>query len=151
MNSILDSFVDIMNEKAADLKFEEAAEIRDKITIIQKFIKKHQYLPYSVNDANFLLVVPCYRRSFELFFIRNSKVVKSVACEKFCSDKIVDILENSYFPEDLFNGKYTKKDFHRFQIILGWVYKNINSVKIINLNDNPTENILFEMEQYLSK
>jgi DNA polymerase-3 subunit epsilon len=150
MNNILDSFVNMMQEKANDLKFEEAAEIRDKITIIQKFIVKHQYLPYSIGDANFLLIVPCYRKSFELFFIRNSKLLKLALFEKFCRNKIIDILKSSYPSEDLFDGKYTKKDFHQFQIILSWVYKNINSVKIININDNPVENVLSEIEEYLS-
>ena len=151
LNNILDSFVNMMREKANDLKFEEAAEIRDKINMIQKFVKKHQYLPYSVGDANFLIIIPCYRRSFELFFVRNSKLLKSSLFEEFCRNKIINILETSYSSDDLFNGKYTKKDFHQFQIILSWVYKNINSVKIINLNDNPTENVLSEIEQYLSR
>jgi excinuclease UvrABC nuclease subunit len=149
MNNILDSFINIMKDKANDLKFEEAAEIRDKITIIQKFVKRHQYLPYSVGDANFLLIIPCYRKSFELFFVRNSKLLIATLFEEFRRDKIVDIIEKNYLPEDLFDGKYTKKDFHQFQIILSWVYKNIDSVKIINLNDNPTENVLLEVENYL--
>jgi hypothetical protein len=78
-------------------------------------------------------------------------LLKSALFEEFHRDKIIKILESNYSSDDLFNGKYTKKDFHQFQIILNWVYKNINFVKIINLNDNPTENILSEIEQYISK
>jgi len=151
MDNILDSFIGMMNEKANDLKFEDAANIRDKINIIQKFVKRHQHFPYSIAEANFLLIIPCHRTSFELFFIRNSKLLKSATFKEFNRKKIIEILENSYSSDDLFNGKYSKKDFHQFQIILNWVYKNINSVKIIDLNNKSTENVLSEVEQYLLK
>ena len=149
-NSILIRFTEMMNEKSINLQFEEAAEIRDKITMIEKFIQKHQYLPYSINDANFLIIIPGYRKSFELFFVKNSKILKSLVFESFDEKKIIKILDDSYFQDDLFNGKYTKKDFHQFQIILSWIYKNRDSVKVIDINESPVENILKEIKTYLS-
>jgi DNA polymerase-3 subunit epsilon len=150
MNGILTKFTELMHEKSSNLHFEEAAEIRDKITLIEKFIQKHQYLPYSINDANFLLIIPTMRKSFELFFVKNSKILKSVVFNSFDGGKIIKILDDSYFQDDLFNGKYTKKDFHQFQIILSWIYKNRDSVKVIDINESPVEKILEEIKTYLS-
>lgn len=149
MNGILTRFTESMNEKAENLQFEEAAEIRDKIALIDKFISKHQYLPYSINDANFVIIVPLIRKSFELFIVKNSKLLKSVVFDSYNDKKISKLLDENHFQDDLFSGKYTKKDFHQFQIILSWIYKNRDSAKVIDINGNTKETLLREIEKYL--
>lgn len=149
MNGILARFTESMNDKAENLQFEEAAIIRDKITMIEKFVRKHQYLPYSINDANFVIIIPGFRKSFELFLVKNSKLLKSVLFESFNAERIGDLLDENHFQDDLFNGKYSKKDFHQFQIILSWIYKNRESAGVIDLNSNTREGILSEIKKYL--
>lgn len=147
--SIIDKFVEIMNNKAENLLFEEAAEIRNKIWIIEKFIEKHRYLPYSINDANFLVVVPSFRKSFEIFFIKNSKLIKSIYFESYQNKKINKYLDEIIHQEDLFDVNYTKKDLHEFHIIMSWVYKNRNNIKIIDLNAKSKKEIHSQIIDYL--
>ncbi len=149
MNGILTRFTESMNEKAENLQFEEAAEIRDKIALIDKFISKHQYLPYAINDANFVIIVPLIRKSFELFIVKNSKLLKSVVFDSYNDEKISKLLDENHFQDDLFSGKYTKKDFHQFQIILSWIYKNRDSAKVIDINGGTKETLLHEVKKYL--
>lgn len=146
---ILDRLYELMHEKSSNMLYEDAAIIRDKISIIEKFINKHKYLPYSVNNANFIIVIPLYRRSFEIFLIKNSKLVKSEFFENFEKDKILNLL-SIRVQNDLFDGKYSRKDFHQFQIILSWVYKNFDSIEVIDINNLSEKQIVTKIKKYLN-
>lgn len=148
--SIIDKFVEMMNDKAENLLFEEAAEIRNKIWVIEKFIEKHKYLPYSINDANFLVVVPSFRKSFEIFLIKNSKLIRSIYFESYQKKQIDKFLDEIINQADLFDVNYTKKDFHEFHIIMSWVYKNRNMIEIIDLNEKSKKDIHSQIISFLN-
>jgi DNA polymerase-3 subunit epsilon len=150
-DDLLKRFEDIMVERSKNYRFEEAAELRDKIKLIKFFIKRQRYLPSSVNNSNFIVVVPCYRTSFEIFIIKMGKFIHSELFTKYNEEKTRLFIQNIFSNVTLFDREYSKFDPDLMQIIMCWVNRNYNIIKIINFNEESNlEEILKEIKNYLN-
>jgi DNA polymerase-3 subunit epsilon len=151
-NDLLKKFEDMMGERAENKRFEEAAELRDKIKMIKFFIERHQHLPPSIHKSNYIVIVPSYRTSFEIFFIKKGKVLHSEVFKHFDEDKITALLENSYSSSTLFDYDNTFFEPSFMQILIGWIYKNFDDIKIINITeDKGIKEIIPEIKMFLER
>lgn len=139
-------FENIMLERANELRFEEAAEMRDKIKMVKYFVDRHKFFPSSINNANFVVIIPLERTSFELFLIKNGKVLTTTKYDKFDEKKIISLLNEYCFEESLFREKKIIPETAKLKILLGWVYKNYKEVKIINYQDKNLKETIEEIK-----
>ncbi len=142
---------DKMYSFADDMKYEEASNIRDRITDLKRVIMNMELTTSQLNMKNF--VVKCketnLKNSYELFFVAGGKVIKNIL---FPGEEVVyeenyirDMVNNIYFNGNLFSstlynnyGKYGKDELDAMKIVSNWLFHNNSPKTLMKVEDKTT-------------
>ena len=123
-----------MRKYSDQMRYEKAGEVKVLVDLVLGQIQKSSLLAEPVNKANILIKVTTSAHSTDYLLILEGKV--------FIKDYYLD--ERKHFfeaLEDFYNGtinqKYspTEEDLEKLKIILNWIIRNRNGVKIFYLKD----------------
>jgi len=124
-------------------KFEEAASIRDMINLVLSQIHKSSIINEPINTANVLIEANTSGKKDYVLLISGKIFIK----EYIVHDK--DFFEEAL--DDYFNGtiniqeQIAKSDLDKIKIILNWITKNRNFVRLFYLKDFQSKKELMEL------
>lgn len=96
-DDIINSLEIKMNEAAANLEFEKAAELRDKINSIKRVSEKQKIINSSMNDQDVIAFASYNNEALvQIFFVRNGKVSGR---EHFMLDNLDSMTRNEIMTE----------------------------------------------------
>ncbi len=136
-----------MKEYSQELKFERAAEQKEIVDLLLNQVHKTSLLSEPVNEANILIEVTGYNNKKDFLLMLKGKI--------FIRNNIIDggknfeIALEDYFSGTIFNySNADEEDLEKMKIILNWLIKNRNFVKIYYLKNF---NSISELEIMMSK
>lgn len=122
-------------------KYEEASEVRDLINNILAQTHKTSILAEPVNTANILIEIKEKNDKDMLLLLESRVILKNNGDKK--TDKFEQVLED-YFEGVVEYDKFpTEEDLEKMKIILSWIIKNRNKVKIYYLKNYNTISELY--------
>jgi len=150
---LLKELKDEMKEAAANLQFEKAAMLRDKITAVEKIMEKQKVLSTDFIDQDAIAIAQGDKKSVvQLFFIRSGKLVGT---EHFILDDTEDTdikeilssfikqfyLVSSFIPKEIL----IQEDFDDIEIIERWLSENKGSRVYIKVPQRGEKKKLIDM------
>ncbi len=151
-SDLISELIRRMTAYSADLKFEQAAEIKKTVDLVLNQIHRSSLMKEPVNKANVLIVVSGEGGVHDYFLLLEGKVyIRGFSMGGY------DNFDNAL--DDFFEGNRrldlfpTDEDYERMRIILNWSVQNRDRVKIYYLNDYKTKSELFKKmsSAYFSK
>lgn len=125
-----------MKRFAAELKFEEAGEIRDTVNMLLNQLDRSSVLAEPINLANVLIDVRGFRQNDYILLIEGKVFIRDYFVNE--ENLFETALEDYYSGTiNLFPGM-EKKDLEQTKIILAWIVKNRERIKIYYLKDYDT-------------
>ncbi len=140
-----------MGRLSDEMKFEEASQVRDKISDLKRVILNMELTASEVNLKNF--VIKCSKGSpddsSELFFIAGGKLIKHISLDEnekqHGLEEISELAENIYFRGNLFGSvhlnnisKFTKEELDSMKIISNWVCLNNSPDTLLKVNSKTS-------------
>lgn len=139
---------DKMYNLADEMKYEEASEVRDRITDLKRVILNMELTTSRLNLKNF--IIKCRetnrKNSNEVFFVAGGKLVKSLMLPGdevvYEEDYIKEMVNNIYFNGNLFSstlynnyGRYGKDELDAMKIISNWLFHNNSPKTLLKIED----------------
>jgi len=136
---------------AGEMKYEEASEVRDRISDLKRVILNMELTTSNLNLKNF--IVKCRetnrKDSNEIFFVAGGKLIKNFMVPgddiEYEPDYIKELVNNIYFNGNLFRstlfnnyGKYEKDELDAMKIISNWLFHNNSPKTLLKVEDNIT-------------
>lgn len=135
----LDILLNRMKLYSSTQRFEEAAELRDLVQILLSQIHKSSILSEPVNSANVLIEVNTWgTKDFILLYSGKVFIKDYFLKEKDLFNKALD----DYFENTIsINEEIENDNLEKIKIILAWLVRNRNNVKLFYLKEyqNKTE------------
>jgi excinuclease UvrABC nuclease subunit len=149
----LEKLEDKMKQRADGLRFEEAADLRNKMLDLKKIISQQKLIMKSINDHNVVIMIPAKRTTVELFFIRFGRLQHQAIVDqsKFKLNEIAPHVQGIFF-----NGKHKpkavkKEELDEMRIIASWLTQHKDNGQIVYVQPNDTpENLLGGLESKLA-
>ncbi|MGH2574979.1 MAG: UvrB/UvrC motif-containing protein, partial [Ignavibacteria bacterium] len=131
-----------------EMKYEEAASLRDEIADLKKVILNMELTSSEVNLQNYIVKCKDSNKSnaFEVFLIANGRLLKSINMDVtdthlyYEQEAIAEDINNIYFRGNLFNslyynnyGKLSKEELDKMKIISNWIYQNNSPSTLLKL------------------
>lgn len=151
-SDLISELIRRMTSYSADLKFEQAAEIKKTVDLVLNQIHRSSLLKEPVNRANVMISVSGDGGVSDHFLLLEGKVyIRGFSFGGY------DNFDNAL--DDFFDGNRrldlfpTDEDYERMRIILNWSVQNRDRVKIYYLNDYASKTELFKKmsSAYFSK
>jgi len=130
-----------MKNYSESLQFEKAAEIKSVIDLILAQTHKSSLLAEPVNSAKVLFEANEKFGTDYLLLIEGKVFVKKYAIEK--RDLFDQALDDFYSGSIQIDNFPTDEDLEKMKIILNWIIKNRNKVKIYYLKNYESKHSLF--------
>lgn len=130
-----------MKDYSESLQFEKAAEIKSVIDLILAQTHKSSLLAEPVNSAKVLFEVNEKYGTDYLLLIEGKVFIKRYAIEK--KDMFEQALDDFFSGSIQINSFPTDEDLEKMKIILNWIIRNRNKVKIYYLKNFETKQLLF--------
>lgn len=125
-----------MKRYSAELKFEEAGEIRDTVNLLLNQLDRSSVLAEPINMANVLIEVRGFKHNDYLLMLEGKVFIKNYFVDE--KDLFNTAMEDFYSGSiNLFPGM-DKKDLEQIKIILAWIVKNRDKINIFYLKDFET-------------
>ncbi len=114
-----------MTALAEELRFEEAAELRDRLMELQRIFTRKGKIADSVNANNVLIFLPADREGRrQLFLIKFGRLVKRIMVgRRFPVATLRESLRRTYFTGALTPPRLGREEIHEIRIIAGYLYK----------------------------
>ncbi len=141
-----------MTDYSADLKFEQAAEIKKTVDLVLNQIHRSSLLKEPVNRANVMISVSGDGGVSDHFLLLEGKVyIRGFSMGGY--DKFEDALDDFFDGNRRLDLFPTDEDYERMRIILNWSVQNRDRVKIFYLSDYASKAELFKKmsSAYFSK
>ncbi len=137
VNRLLNKMKDFANQK----KYEEAAEIRDTVNLILEQLSRSSILAEAVNNANVLLEITSYDNNEYVLLLEGKIFIKDFFMNDndFFEEALNDYYENTL----ILRSNLENKDVEQMKIMLSWLIKNRNRVKIFYLKEYSSKSELF--------
>lgn len=134
-----------MKYYSESLQFEKAAEIKSMIDLILAQTHKSSLLAEPVNSAKVLFEVSEKFGTDYLLLIEGKVFVKGYAIEK--KDMFEQALDDFFSGSIQIDSSPTNEDLEKMKIILNWIIRNRNKVKIYYLKNYETKQLLYSALQ----
>ena len=136
---------------ADDMKYEEASEMRDRISDLKRVILNMELTTSQLNMKNF--IVKCRetnrKNANEVFFVAGGKLLRHFMMPGdeavYEEDYIKELVNNIYFNGNLFRstlynnyGKYEKDELDAMKIISNWLFHNNSPKTLLKVEDDLT-------------
>jgi DNA polymerase-3 subunit epsilon len=145
----LNRLLNRMKNLSASLKFEKAAETKELIDVILSQTHKTSLLAEPINSANVLFEMNenVYR---DYILLLSGKIfVKEKALNK--KDNFEGALDDYYGSTINLNLMPDNEDLEKMKIMLSWIIKNRNKVRVFYLKDyNSKEELYYSISNYSS-
>ncbi len=118
-------------------KFEDAAETRDLINLVLKQIHKSSIISEPVNQANVLIEVNTSGKKDFILLISGKIYIKEylLNAKDIFDERLDDFYNGTIFIDEFLE----KSDLEKIKIILNWLSRNRNYVKLYYLKDYQTK------------
>lgn len=143
----LNRLINRMKNFSASLKFEKAAETKELIDVILSQTHKTSLLAEPINSANVLFEMNenIYRDYILLLsgkiFIKENALTKKDNFEEALDDYYSETINLNLMPD--------KEDLEKMKIMLSWIIKNRNKVRVFYLKDyNSKEELYYSISSY---
>lgn len=154
LNGYEEGTIDTLTEKMLKLsetmQYEKAADVRDTIAAIQRFINRNASLPPSIEKNNLaVLMSNSYRdKTIDVFLIKQGKLAgfRTVG-RKAPLDALFESLYHSYYNGTEKISRFTLEDIDEISIVNLWLYKNIDKGKIIRIENISHGDICTQLEK----
>lgn len=148
--TVLNRLILKMKKFSDEERFEQAAEMKTLVDLILNQVHKSSLLREPINKANVLMEISApqgYRDHILMLegkiFIKSYLLDGTDGFDSAVDDFFHNTLRLDYLP--------TKEDFEKMKIILNWIIKNRNSVRIFYLEDyDDREQLFSEVSKYNS-
>jgi excinuclease ABC subunit C len=141
-----------MNVLAEDMRFEEAAHLRDRIADLKRVLTNLELTSLDFKTQDF--VVKCLNENQinEIFFVTCGRLVKNILFVKTAADhKVEEAVSNIYFHGNLFGksiyntpAKVMPEDLDAMKIIYNWVYHNNSPETLFKIKKNTKAEEILE-------
>lgn len=151
-DGIIELYEKRMYEFSDKLEFEKAESIKNQIFQLKKLFNRQQKVPTSINQNNFILVIPSSQqfKTVEIFFIRYGKLIhQETIGKKAPLQQLFSKIHDCYFNGILFDSNYQKEDIDELKIILSWTYRQQNYGSFVYICDKLEEQIQNEFSEVL--
>lgn len=154
-DSLINELENIMINYADNLKYEEAAILRDQIKDLKLLYDKCQNLPTAINKNNFIFmnVENSRDKTINYYFISNGILKLEKTIGKLANYNFEDILNNIYFNNIFYEANYNDLIIEEMRIVNSWLHKNKDNGVLIQIKNKNIEEINFELKnniKYLS-
>jgi excinuclease ABC subunit C len=132
---LLDELVKLRNKASAELRFEQASKIHDRISRINQVIQRHKFQVNAVDNNNVVVVCPSSdSNAVELLFIRGGRlrsqkrviIAPEAKLIRKIQPQVMKIFSECDEPREI-----TPLDVDAMNIISQWLYANRNNQRII--------------------
>ncbi|NOY06995.1 MAG: GIY-YIG nuclease family protein, partial [Chlorobi bacterium] len=72
---VLESLTCLMEKRSRELRFEAAAEIRDRLRMLRRVIRQQEIMAHSIREQNLLILTPALRTRVEVHLVKGGRVV----------------------------------------------------------------------------
>ena len=151
-SELISNLIKKMTAYSADLKFEQAAEIKKTVDLVLNQVHRSSLLKEPVNRANVLISVSGDGGVSDHFLLLEGKVyIRGFSAGGY--DRFEDALDDFFEGNKRLDLFPTDEDYERMRIILNWSVQNRERVKIYYLNDYSSKSELFKKmsASYFSK
>jgi len=142
-----------MQRRADTLRFEEAAELRDRIRDLKRIISRQQIIMKAIKDHNLIIMIPSKRTAVELFFIRSGRLKFQTLTDQSNYDEgeLMSHVQDIYFNSQekpmgstgSSHASCRKEELDEMKIISSWLSQNKENGKLIYVEPHhTTEDIL---------
>jgi DNA polymerase-3 subunit epsilon len=139
--TVLNRLLNKMKEYSEKQKYEKAGETKELIDLILAQTHKTSLLKEPVNSANVLFVVTEKFGKDFILMINGKIYIKDYPKEN--KDNFDTALEDFYSGTLNVDALPDEEDLEKMKIILNWIVKNRNKVRIFYLNEYNSKNELF--------
>lgn len=154
---IIERFVEKMKRLSAELRFEEAAELRERVQSLKRAFYRQAAIAASINEHNVLILLPSaiYSDVCKEFVILFARFGRLVAQEKILLDDSLSLLPK--LREIYFNGERApteckKEEIDEMRILSSWIYRNRDSLSCLYVQGfHSPETLLQELLDRLCK
>ncbi len=134
-----------MQHWADTLRFEEAAELRDRVQDLKRILAQQQIIMKAINDHNLIIVIPAKRTTVELFFIRFGRLKYQIIMDQrsYDPEELRHHLETIYGNGEELPSSCRKEELNEMRIISSWLTRNDDHRSLIRVEPCDTvEDIL---------
>ena len=152
LNGFSDSLINELEikmiEYSDNLKFEEAAVLRDQIKDLKLLYDKCQNLPTAISKNNFIFMMVDSARfkTINYYFISNGILKLEKTIGKHADYNFTDILNNIYYNNNNNSeNNYNELIIEEMRIINSWLHKNKDNGIIVQIKNKSLEEINSEL------
>ncbi len=140
-DEVLDGLQIKMETYSSELRFEDAAAIRDRLTLLKRIIRQQETMVLPIRSQNLIIVTPARRTNVEVHCIKNGMLSKKYFIDQKSIDRRMLSREVKliYFNKqtELFNE--LNQDVHEMRIIASWCLAHRDESKFIFVEE--TDNV----------
>ncbi len=141
-----------MHSLSAELKFEEAGEVRQLINEIEKPLETNKNGFNSSLKKNFVAIVYQLNNDenrFEILFIKNGLLAKEYAfTNKIDFDELKSAIFKTYFEPEIAFETFSLENIEEMRIIDTWIYNNRNRIEIIPIENQNIDLIIKHLREF---
>lgn len=152
LNGFSDSLINELENKmlkySEDMKFEEAAILRDQIKDLKILYDKCQNLPTAINKNNFIFmsVENNREKTINYYFISNGVLKLEKTIGKLANFNFTEILNDIYFNNKNYDINYDELIIEEMRIVNSWFHKNKDNGILIQIKNKNIEEINNELK-----
>jgi DNA polymerase-3 subunit epsilon len=130
-----------MHRHAEALEFEQAAELRNRVTELRRIFTREERIADSVNNNNVVIVLPAPERgSREIFLVRYGRLAaQTIIGSRTPEVRIRKLIEKHYFDGSVAPDHCRKSEIDEIRIIACYLHQNRESGQFIYVE--PGENV----------
>lgn len=142
-SDLLSELIQRMSAFSAELKFEQAAEVKKTVDLLLQQVHKSSLLREPVNKANVWISVSGDGGVMDHFLLLQGKVyIRNFSSGGY--DNFENALDDWFEGNERLDLQPTDEDYERMRIILNWAAQNRDRVKIFYLTEYQTKIQLFK-------
>ena len=148
---MISHFTDEMLALSEDLKFEEAANMRNRIAELRKLFDRKQDVPASINNNNFAMVLPASDQSktVEIFLIKSGKLVfQEQVGRKAPLTEAHRTIRSEFFSRRKPGAlSLSDQDIDKLRIITAWTFRHKSTGSFVYSNGMTANDFIFEFDK----
>ncbi len=146
---IIETLTAKMKRLASEHRFEEAAELRERIQSLRRVFYRQASVTASINENNLLILLPSaiysdVCKEFVILFVRFGRLV---AQEKILLDDALTLsptIEQIYFNGATAPAECKKEEIDEMQILSSWIYHNRETLSCLYVQKSDTPETLLQ-------
>ena len=130
-----------MEECSADMRFEDAADIRDRLHALRRVIRQQEVMIAPVQQQDFIIVTPARRTNVEAHFIRNGKLAERffIDQENIPQEQLRAAIHSTYYTDQKELFESAVEDVHEMRVIAAWCLLHRNESRFLPVSPDATE------------